>query len=102
MKTVKDLDLQVQENHARRGTYTSVGGKFHSLGYVKVQEVMFPVLSQDRIFLLELEVVPDGDHMPFSIIIVQNTMRLFKIDTQILTDKIILEDIHRSMVSHNC
>ena len=52
-----------------RGTFTSVGGKFNTIGYVTVPSVMLPVLSQDKTVTLEVEVVPDEAHMTYSIII---------------------------------
>ena len=98
LKTAKSLGLEVQTTQ-RLGTYTSVGGKFKSLGYVKVPAVMLPALSPDKTFALELEVVPDEGHMTYSIIIGQNTMRDLKLDVKISTDEIIWDNIRRPMVS---
>ena len=99
-KTVKDLGLKIKKA-ARQGTYTSVGGKFKSLGFVVVPDVMLPVLSQDRSFSMELEVVPDDGHMSYSLIMGQVTMHNLKIDTKVSTHEIIWEDIHRPMVNRN-
>ena len=62
---------------------------------------MLPVLSQDRSFSMELEVVPDDGHMSYSVIMGQVTMHNLKIDTKVSTHEIIWEDIHRPMVNRN-
>ena len=90
------LNIRPATHH---GTFTSVGGKFNTIGYVTVPSVMLPVLSQDKTVTLELEVVPDKANMIYSIIMGQDTMHDLQIDTKISTHEIIWEDTHRPMVS---
>ena len=66
---VRDLGLDVEDTSTLRGTYTLVRGTFKSQGRVKVPSVMLPVLSQDRTFDIELEVVPTRGHMTYSVIL---------------------------------
>ena len=70
------------------------------LGYVRIPALMLPVLSQDRSFSVELEVVPDRN-MSYSIIMGQQTMHDLQIDTKISSYEIIWNDIHRPMVDQN-
>ena len=98
-KTVKSLGLKMTKK-SHGGTYTSVGGKFKSLGYVRIPALILPVLSQDQSFSVELEVVPDNN-MSYSIIMGQQTMHDLQIDTKISSYEIIWNDIHRPMVDQN-
>jgi len=82
-----------------RGTFTSVGGKFNTIGYVTVPSIVLPVLSQDKTVTLELEMVPDKAHMTYGIIMGQDAIHDLQIDTKISTHEIIWEDTHRPMVS---
>ena len=63
-RIVKDLSLQVQDAPCH-GTRRLVDGNFESLGYVKTLAVILNVSSQDRIILLEIEVIPDERHVPY-------------------------------------
>ena len=62
---------------------------------------MLPTLSQNIIFSMNLEVVPDSGHINYSIIRGQVTMHALKIDTKMSTHKIVWEDIRRPMVSRD-
>ena len=60
-RVADSLGLDIRPATHRR-TFTSVGGKFNTTGYVTVASVMLPVLSQDMKITMELEVVPDKAH----------------------------------------
>ena len=97
-RVAESLGLDIRPA-TQRGTFTSVGGKFNTIGYVTVPSVILPVLSQTDTVTLELEVVPDEAHMTYSIIMGQDTMHDLHIDTKISTHDIIWGDTHKPMVS---
>ena len=63
--------------------------------------VMLPVLSSDRTFDIELEVVPTAGHMTYGIILGQDTMRKLEIDTIISKNIFTWKDIQRPMVARD-